>query len=163
MFICEFILLEQSSSDQFVSFNVNAILKSASSRTVCPGQSLPFVTNACVFMKPTSVEQFVESRITSSIYCYLRSLHRSFFTTEKGYVGLGPPNTMIRDKVFVLLGCNVPVILRKAGEHWFFAGEAFVTAIMDGEIVQQSARGTSNNTGHATQAGRFSEEIILLC
>lgn len=39
---------------------------------------------------------------------------RKFFTTFKGYMGIGPGSLMKGDWVFVLLGSRVPLILRRA-------------------------------------------------
>jgi hypothetical protein len=39
---------------------------------------------------------------------------RVLFTTEGGYIGLGPPGTKKRDQVCLIMGANVPYILRKS-------------------------------------------------
>jgi hypothetical protein len=75
---------------------------------------------------------------------YLRIGLRTFFVTKKGYFGIGPPDAKEDDRVCILSGCSVPVLLRKnrgrigglASETWFFVGECFVLGIMDGEAVQ---------------------------
>jgi hypothetical protein len=87
----------------------------------------------------------------------LRTRRRRFFVTVQGFFGLGTSDTEIGDKVVVLSGCSVPVILRKkqsnvtadsgtaatlaqdnqSEEYWYFVGEAFVTGLMDGEAVQR--------------------------
>jgi hypothetical protein len=87
----------------------------------------------------------------------LRTRRRRLFVTMQGFFGLGTSDTEIGDKVVVLSGCSVPVILRKkpsnvtadsgtaatlaqdnqSEEYWYFVGEAFVTGLMDGEVVQR--------------------------
>lgn len=72
---------------------------------------------------------------------------QSFFITEAGYFGIGPPNVRIGDEVWVLLCGNYPHVLRplsggeqrdpdgdqKGFEH---IGGAYVHGIMDGEIIK---------------------------
>lgn len=43
------------------------------------------------------------------------STGRAFFVTKQGYMGLGPPETRVGDKVCVLLGARVPFVLRPSG------------------------------------------------
>jgi hypothetical protein len=82
----------------------------------------------------------------------LRLLRRRFFVTSKGFFGLGPRETEEGDVVFVLYGCNVPVVLRRKGEFWTFVGEAFVAGIMDGEVIE--AQATDNpGSGGGEEAG----------
>ena len=55
-------------------------------------------------------------------------------------MGLVPPNAKKGDLVCVLLGCNVPVILRHmddSKEEYLFIGEAYFQGIMDGEALEQ--------------------------
>ena len=76
---------------------------------------------------------------------YLRIGLRTFFVTKKGYFGIGPPDAKEDDRVCILSGCSVPVLLRRnrgriaglAAETWYFVGECFVLGIMDGEAVQK--------------------------
>lgn len=41
----------------------------------------------------------------------------------------------ISDTVCVLLGCSVPVVLRKIEDHYIFIGECYVENIMQGEVM----------------------------
>jgi hypothetical protein len=52
----------------------------------------------------------------------LRTIHdvtvgRQLFLTENGMIGLGPRGLQKHDKVVIVLGCHVPLILRTA---WYF-------------------------------------------
>jgi hypothetical protein len=38
---------------------------------------------------------------------------RKFFTTRKGYIGIGPPRILPRDYVYILLSGKIPFVLRK--------------------------------------------------
>jgi len=93
---------------------------------------------------------------------YLRIQRRLFFTTPGGRFGLGPWDTKAGDIVFVLLGCNVPVILRQDGDRWVFVGEAFVLGIMDGEMAETAERdgpGDSEDVEH--DSGRIVESVLI--
>ena len=61
---------------------------------------------------------------------------RVFFTTTTGYVGLAPHGTIEGDLVFVVMGVDVPYILRPYDDGYELVGEAYVQGIMDGEVIQ---------------------------
>lgn len=67
----------------------------------------------------------------------LGELHKSWrlVETEKGYLGLGPKGTMPGDVVTVLKGSQVPVILRRNGNHFNHVGTSFILGLMDGELA----------------------------
>ncbi len=93
---------------------------------------------------------------------YLRIQRRLFFTTSGGRFGLAPWDTKAGDIVFVLLGCNVPVILRQDGDRWVFIGEAFVLGIMDGEMAESADSdepGDSEDVEHGS--GRIVESVLI--
>ncbi|CAO2650180.1 Nn.00g014720.m01.CDS01 [Neocucurbitaria sp. VM-36] len=59
-----------------------------------------------------------------------------FFTTQGGFVGLGPPNTMAGDLVYVLNGASVPFLLRRSATRtgaYRLVGECYVHGLMNGE------------------------------
>jgi hypothetical protein len=60
---------------------------------------------------------------------------QQFFLTQEGYMGLGNPRP--GDKVFVLLGGDVPFLLRPRSNAGGFllVGDAYVHGIMDGEVL----------------------------
>ncbi len=74
------------------------------------------------------------------------SWNRSFFTTKKGYCGLGPNTLRTGDIVCVLHGSAVPSILRPKNELYQFIGEAYVHGIMEGEVVSQWKNGKLERT-----------------
>jgi hypothetical protein len=58
------------------------------------------------------------------------------FVTKKGHLGLGLDHVEPGDAVAVLIGCQVPFVLRKSvGGRYKIVGEAYVDGIMDGEGV----------------------------
>ncbi|KAJ5986574.1 hypothetical protein N7451_010939 [Penicillium sp. IBT 35674x] len=60
----------------------------------------------------------------------------SLFRTAKGYIGVGHPNMQPGDKVTILLGAPVPLVLREYEEGHLLIGQSYVHGIMDGEFLQ---------------------------
>ena len=71
-----------------------------------------------------------------------RSIHscisRTFFLTEKGYMGLGPRRAKKGDILCVLPGCNVPLLLRRIDNHYVLVGYGYVLGLMMGELFKES-------------------------
>ncbi|EPE33887.1 hypothetical protein GLAREA_06900 [Glarea lozoyensis ATCC 20868] len=62
---------------------------------------------------------------------------RVFFMTKKGYMGLGYDTVKEGDIVAVVMGGEVPLVLRPAGDGLFLLiGECYVHGIMDGEVMK---------------------------
>ncbi|KAJ9613930.1 hypothetical protein H2200_002066 [Cladophialophora chaetospira] len=67
---------------------------------------------------------------------------RRFFITKAGFFGIGPSTMEQNDSVVVLLGLDVPIILREkskvghASDGYAVIGECYVEGIMCGETVQ---------------------------
>lgn len=59
------------------------------------------------------------------------------FASKKGYLGWGPPGMRTGDLVCILFGCDMPVILRKVGDHYLNIGTCFVLGIMDGQALSR--------------------------
>lgn len=60
---------------------------------------------------------------------------RRIAITYDGTFALVPEHAEADDVICVLLGCSVPVVLRKVEDHYSFIGECFVSGIMQGELV----------------------------
>jgi len=71
---------------------------------------------------------------------------RRLFVTRKGFLGLGPPQTVGGEKVFVLYGGKAPFLLRdktdktdkiinNPGPYYELVGDCYVHGIMDGEVM----------------------------
>lgn len=60
---------------------------------------------------------------------------RRLFVTKNGYIGLAPSPAQEGDLICVLLGCGVPVILRREGDHYIFIGVCYTHGTMDGEAI----------------------------
>lgn len=68
----------------------------------------------------------------------VRTCHsRQFLITEQGSLGLGPMTVEVGDLVCILLGSNLPFILRKQGNgEYHLVGESYARGLMDGEAMQ---------------------------
>jgi hypothetical protein len=66
--------------------------------------------------------------------------NRRFFVTKTGYWGLGPATMQEGDVCAVLLGADVPFLLRPVAEERSFqlVGQLYVFGAMYGEIIQRS-------------------------
>lgn len=75
--------------------------------------------------------------------CNVAGKGRCFFTTKEGYIGLAPFGTQAGDIVTVILGCDHPVVLRKApvsntaadGTRWKVVGICYAEGLMSGEAI----------------------------
>ena len=77
----------------------------------------------------TDVSRFLEE-------AHIFLVNRSFVKTREGYIGLAPPNAMPGDHVCVLLGSNMPMLLRPALSNQFeVVGECYVHGLMNGEAL----------------------------
>lgn len=80
-----------------------------------------------------------EWKLTFDPFARINSLGngRLPITTTKGYFGLARLGVERGDSVCVLLGCSVPVILRKNadGQSYRFIGESYIHGVMDGEVM----------------------------
>ena len=62
---------------------------------------------------------------------------RRIFTTEKGYIGVGPADACQGDILCILPGCSVPLVLRRRQWHHELIGDCYVHGIMDGEVIDR--------------------------
>jgi Heterokaryon incompatibility protein (HET) len=69
------------------------------------------------------------------------SVNRTFFITRSGYMGMGPKLLNVGDAVCVVLGCNVPLVLKKNEDQNTLIGECFVWGLMDGEAMRMKRKG----------------------
>ncbi|KAL5320359.1 hypothetical protein ACEPPN_011160 [Leptodophora sp. 'Broadleaf-Isolate-01'] len=62
--------------------------------------------------------------------------NRSFFVTEQGYFGLGPPEMQRGDQAVILSGARVPFVLREQGEMelTMLAGEEYSISGVEGKM-----------------------------
>ncbi|MCJ1266529.1 hypothetical protein MMC22_006414 [Lobaria immixta] len=62
---------------------------------------------------------------------------RAFFTTTSKHFGFGPKYTAAGDQVFLLIGSDLPLILRPAGDKFELIGACYAHGIMYGECLHQ--------------------------
>lgn len=62
---------------------------------------------------------------------------RCFVRAETGAYGLCPRDTKPNDRLVLLQGANVPIVLRPSGKNWILVGECFVYGVMYGELWDQ--------------------------
>ena len=80
---------------------------------------------------------------------------RCLFITDSGYMGLTRWSNQVGDKVYVLLGGDMPFVLRPKNNHFLFRGEAYVHGIMDGEAVTNARQNA--DPSWVPEAGWFDE------
>ena len=62
--------------------------------------------------------------------------NQKLFVTDSGYMGLLHESCMIGDDVYLLMGGDMPFVLRKLSTGTYhFKGEAYVHGLMDGEYL----------------------------
>jgi hypothetical protein len=92
----------------------------------------------------------VDEKITSdmSIWWFWQILnqywqHRAFVVTEGGYMGFAQPGTRKGDRVCILHGCRIPLIIRPAmeGNEYVLVGDAYFHGMMKGEMVKKQEKG----------------------
>ena len=83
----------------------------------------------------------------------LKLAGRELFITTQGYMGLCSAGVEKGDLVSVLLGCDMPILLRERDKSHYLRviGEAYVHGIMDGEAVKGLTR-----ENHTRILNRFS-------
>jgi hypothetical protein len=90
-------------------------------------------------MKPTPTEQrrLRLLREADELDKILRQTvpNRRLFLTTEGYMGLGPVQMEIGDKVCIGFGYPAPLVLRKNEGQGILIGECYTHGIMDGEAV----------------------------
>jgi hypothetical protein len=93
-----------------------------------------------------------------------KTTRKRMFKTETEYFGIAHRSVEIGDKVYVLMGGEMPFILRPFGAKYFgFGGESYVHGIMDGEML---AFARANNRKDLDDLGDepwlFAAEILIL-
>jgi hypothetical protein len=68
------------------------------------------------------------------------TFRRRLILTGKGYLGLTAERVENGDLVTVMMGGQLPIILRKTEAHFVLIGEAYIDGIMDGEAMTQHER-----------------------
>jgi hypothetical protein len=64
--------------------------------------------------------------------------HRRMMLSEQGYIGLVPRPARVGDRIVLIKGIRVPVVLRPCGEGWELVCEAYMVGAMDGELWDEN-------------------------
>ena len=92
-------------------------------------ESKEYVRNLMEFGEPVEPSRFIDRVIEM-----VRS--RAVFQTGNGYIGLGPDSIKSRDQVYVILGCEFPLILRPSDtESHRVVGECYIDGFMESEAL----------------------------
>jgi hypothetical protein len=64
-----------------------------------------------------------------------RMFGRRFFSSrdDLGKMGMGPAQIELEDQICLLMGCDIPMILRSEGDHFVLVGEAYVHGFLQAE------------------------------
>lgn len=65
----------------------------------------------------------------------------SFFVSENGQMGTGPKDTRPGDVVCVLLGADLPLVLRPQGRNYALVGPCYVCGAMYGQVMEEAEKG----------------------
>ncbi|KAI1287920.1 heterokaryon incompatibility protein-domain-containing protein [Xylaria venustula] len=71
---------------------------------------------------------------------------RRLLGTKGGRMGTAPAAARIGDQIGVLLGCSMPLVLRKSGDGWTVIGECYVHGVMEGEVLESEKDAVSHVT-----------------
>jgi hypothetical protein len=72
---------------------------------------------------------------------------RKLVISKKGYMGLAPSWVKVGNELAVLLGCSLPVVLGRHGNHYHLEGDCFVQGWMRGEMLRHVGDGIGEGEG----------------
>jgi Heterokaryon incompatibility protein (HET) len=85
----------------------------------------------------------LQSSWEQSLQHILHQLDSSWLTFRSvtGFSGLVHRDAMIGDRIVILFGCNVPLVLRPKNQYFELVGQAFVNGMMYGEAIEMMYQG----------------------
>jgi hypothetical protein len=90
---------------------------------------------------PKTVQPCNEKAILEALQGVGRVTSCTFITTEKGYLGTTTVAAKGGDRIYVVLGCSYPVLVREDGEVFKVVGECYLDGAMGGEALQHVDQG----------------------
>lgn len=86
----------------------------------------------------TNINHWYQDNVTPYMYAMYRTANqRRAFTTNQGHLGLGPGHMQSGDLVCIILGSEVPLVLRRlATGAYTLVGDAYVHGVMHGEYME---------------------------
>jgi len=138
-------LLSQSERNQLDAKNLSsrrsefdAAVKAIFGGEVSDDYHGTFLPNILKKQEDKYMDRWFDLSMNNYIYSYpILSDHRRHFSTQ-GRVGAGPVYTRPGDLCCLLMGCKMPVILRKVESHYLFIGTAYVHGTMRGEAWDEN-------------------------
>lgn len=91
---------------------------------------------------PNDDEQTRRVKYTTVLLKAMKKMlhHRQMFRSNVGHLCIGPETVEPGDKLCILIGAEVPFILRNYGDRYVLVGEAYVDGAMDGEVLAQGLK-----------------------
>jgi hypothetical protein len=72
--------------------------------------------------------------LDSCVEYLTRHANYAFFILNSGYMGVAFHIIQEDDRIFLLKGLHIPVVLRPRGDEWLFVAPCYVHGVMDGEM-----------------------------
>jgi hypothetical protein len=85
------------------------------------------------------VDEVLNTLTRNNLDSYMdrRTKERSFMMVDNGYMGLAPVGTEVGDEVILLLGCPVPLVLRRQVDKFQVIGDAYIYGLMEGQVFER--------------------------
>ena len=100
----------------------------------------------CIALFDVELQEEEDYLVTSDNYDYAYPVSyathsQRMIYLDTGYLGLARQDCMIGDKVFLLMGGDMPFLLRPAGDNYYtYLCEAYIHGIMEGEALVNARR-----------------------
>jgi len=114
----------------------NALLEEFCGRPGTTGYLDSPTINHSIHMRINTEESF--SRLAAQVQ---PAIQRRLYFTRRGYMGVAPLKARKGDLVCVLLGCNVPLIIRREEDHYLVIGGSYIYGMMNREVIQDARGG----------------------
>jgi hypothetical protein len=102
--------------------------------TLCGTAPAPTLSKPTDLMDRSDTERFLARFLDTTM-----NMARILTVTSQGHIGMAPCRARKGDSICVLLGCSIPVVLRKRNDDpsYEFIGEIYLHGFMDGEIFEE--------------------------
>ncbi|KAI1751529.1 heterokaryon incompatibility protein-domain-containing protein [Xylaria castorea] len=90
------------------------------------------------FLEPATTDTKHEDDARARLYwnsVVQRNINRKFFVSKSGRMGSAAPGCRKDDKICLLFGLDVPVVLRQENGGWILIGDAYLSGGMNGEHI----------------------------
>jgi hypothetical protein len=89
--------------------------------------------------------------------------NNEFIISNGGYMGFVPTGSIVGDRLCILFGCPMPLVVRPNGDKFELIGKAYIYGMMQGEMVQKlnSFNGQLNLGGNVAENPDIREICLL--